>query len=94
MKRAIGGYCAKYIADQHEEAGKRRGQSAGEACMDYHNNHIAREVEEKGYDQEWACEAGAIRGAGRLRLPCAQLCDVALKRGHLKTAPCHEGGSN
>lgn len=39
MVRKIGMHCAKYIADQHEEAGNRKGQPKEEADMDYHNNH-------------------------------------------------------
>jgi len=42
MVRKIGDHCAKYIADQHEEAGNRGGQPPSEADMDYHNNHIGR----------------------------------------------------
>lgn len=44
MVRKIGEDCAKYIADQHEEAGNRANQPAAEADMDYHNNHVGREL--------------------------------------------------
>jgi len=47
MVREIGFKCAKYIGDQHEEAGNRAGQPTREADMDYHNNHIGRQLASK-----------------------------------------------
>ncbi|MDY7011717.1 MAG: hypothetical protein SVV80_13350 [Planctomycetota bacterium] len=53
MVRKIGTHCAKYIADQHEEAGSRAEppQPKAEADMDYHNNHIGRQLA----SQEGSC---------------------------------------
>lgn len=50
MRRYVGGYLAKWIADRHEEQGNNPPR---DLAMDYHNNDIGREVKYKNFRGHW-----------------------------------------
>ena len=97
MARSIGQECAKYIGDQHEEAGNRgkRKQRPDEAEMDYHNNHIGRELADIGKEVreipicEMPCDEDIIMGCAYTEqiiyhTNCSDLCMNALNNGRLR----------
>jgi hypothetical protein len=50
MRRHVGSYLAKWIADNHEAEGNN---SPSDLAMDYHNNDIGREVRYKNFRGHW-----------------------------------------
>jgi hypothetical protein len=50
MRRHVGSYLAKWIADNHEAQGNN---SPSDLAMDYHNNDIGREVRYKNFRGHW-----------------------------------------
>jgi len=77
MARAIGVENAKVITDNHEAAGDRVGQPAGEHNMDQHNNAVGRKV-------AVTCPSSQSSSSPK---SCPESCLEQLFNGGLQTSP-------